>query len=148
MAVDNVEKFIGKKVVLTLNLKEPNADGQTAEEHEGTVEAAHGGMAMFKYKGKTSATLLELADIEAIDYAPERAKKLARKTLKVVEFGQARNHLLERHGYTLTQVNGLTEQEADDQHLAIDHEASDLGHVHGDKPKPQAAAASDEESAA
>jgi hypothetical protein len=136
-AVD-LKQFTDKKVTLTRNLDKPNDKGETAEELEGTVMAVAGSGVMFKPKGKTSATIIDLDDIEKIDYLETSSKKLTRKTLKVVTFGQARTHVLERHGLTLGQVNAMSEKDAFDWHAAIDHEAADLGHVHGDKPAPEA----------
>ncbi|HEY6021857.1 MAG TPA: hypothetical protein VIY48_18930 [Candidatus Paceibacterota bacterium] len=139
------EKYVDKKVVLTHNLSEPNADGNLAEEVEGTVMAVSGEMLMLKPKGKTNPILIELANVERIDFAPEKAKNLARKKLKIVQFGNARAHLLERHGYTLTEVNEITENEAFASHEDIDHEAADLGHVHVDKEKDEEKSEADED---
>jgi hypothetical protein len=133
VSVTDLKDFEDQKVVLVRNLAKPNDKGETAEELEGTLVAVAGDAVMFKQKGKATAGLIDISDIERVDHAESGTKKLARKTLKMVKFGQARNHLLERHGYTLTQVNDLSEKEAFELHEAIDHEAQDLGHVHKDK---------------
>jgi hypothetical protein len=128
MATD-FKQYENKKVKLVRN--EP---GKTeAEEIEGTVLAAQPEMLMVKPKGKTQATLIPTGEIAEIDFASESAKAIARKTLKPVEYGQARSHLLERHGFKLARVNKLSEKEAFELHKEIDHEKEDLGHVHGDK---------------
>lgn len=124
------DKFLDKKVVITENLSEANEKGELAEEFEGTVQAVAGDTLMVKPKGKTTPRLVEVSNIESIDFAPEKAKNLTRKKLKPVGFGQARNHLLERHGFTLAQVNDMTEKQAFEHHEKVDHVAADLGHVH------------------
>lgn len=141
-------QYVEKKVVLVYNLDKPNDKGEGTEEQEGTVVAATAEALMFRPKGKTASTIIEVSKIESIDYAEGGSKKLARRTLKLVEFGQARAHLLERHGLTLTEVNGLSEKDAFERHNGIDHEASDLGHVHKAKDEaaaPANASASDED---
>lgn len=132
--MSDFDKFVDKKVTFVRN----EAGKTEAEECEGTVIAVNGGIVMFKPKGKTTPTLVPEGEIENMSLAEDKAKTLARKVLKPVELGQARNHLLERHGFTLKQVNDLTEQQAYDTHLQIDHVAADLGHEHGEKPKPEA----------
>lgn len=138
VSVTDLKEYEDKKVVLVRNLAKPNDKGDTAEELEGTLVAVAGDAVMFKQKGKATAGLIDIGDIERVDHADTGSKKLVRKTLKVVKFGQARNHLLERHGYTVTQVNEITEKEAYDLHASIDHEAQDLGHVHKDKADDEA----------
>ena len=139
--MSDYDKFVGKRVVLTRNLKEPNAQGELAVEIEGTLEAANEMGVMFKPKGQIKPEIFDLGEIEEVRYAPEKAKKIKAKKLKPVEFGQAKSHLLERHGLTLTKVNGFTEEQALEYHNAIDHVAADLGHVH---EAPKAPGESDE----
>lgn len=126
----DLAEFVGKKVTLVHNLDKPNESGETAEELEGTLVASAGDAIMFKPKGKTNATLIDIAAIESVTYSQEKAKALTRKALKPVKYGQARAHLLERHAATLADVNAMSEKDAFDKHEAIDHEASDLGHTH------------------
>lgn len=135
MSVENIEQYEGKKIVVVYN------KGDEAVEVEGTAQAANSVGILLKPKGKTTIDIIELAQIESVRYVADKPKSLAAKVLKPVEFGQARNHLLERHGYTLTQINDMDEQAAFDAHNAIDHKASDLGHVHGDKNKTERAEA-------
>ncbi len=135
VATVDLAEFVNKKVTLVRNLSAPNEKGETAEELEGTLVAVAGDALMFKPKGKTNALLIDTADVESVNFAQEKAKTLSRKTLKVVTHGQARTHLLERHAYTLAAINAMSETEAFRTHEGIDHEAADLGHVHGDKGK-------------
>lgn len=133
----DLNDYSGKKVKLVRNLDKPNAKGETAEELEGTVEAVAGDALMFRPKGKTSATIINASEIESIDYAETGVKKLSRRILKAVKHGQARAHLLERHGFTVTQVNEMTEKQALDIHDGIDHEGNDLGHTHKSKDEDE-----------
>ena len=141
-------EFVGKKIVLTRNLDQPNDKGELAEEIEGTLEAANDQGILFKPKGKVKPDIIVTKDIEDIRYAPEKAKNLKAKTLKPITYGQARSHLLERHGMTLSEVNAMTEEQAFKYHQELDHVAAGLGHVHGEKESPAAEAVADEEAAA
>ena len=116
----------------------------TAAEIEGTVQSGNELGLLIKPKGKTKFELILAADIDEVRPVKEDAKPLTRKTLKVVELPQARNHLLERHAFTLAKVNAMSDEEAFKTHESIDHEASDLGHVHGEKGKSDREAAIDE----
>jgi hypothetical protein len=120
------------------------ADG-TLEEVEGTVQTGNALGLLLKPKGKASVEIIEASVIEGIEAAPEKEKKLSVKWLKEVSLGQARQHLLDRHGATLEDVNEMAEQEAFDFHFEIDHEEEDLGHRHGEKPKRDADASADED---
>jgi hypothetical protein len=126
-----LDQYIGKRVVVVRNVNGEN--GPEAVEIEGYVETANAKGVLLKPKGKTQFDLIEADEIEKIDLAPEDTKLKARR-INPVKLGQAKNHLLERHGYTLTQVNDMTEQEAFEFHLSLDHKAEDLGHYHAEKP--------------
>lgn len=140
---DEYAQYQGKKVILVRNEK-----GKTeAEEIEGTVEATNPMGVLIKPKGKSQLTLIEIDEIEQISFVETKPKELVAKVLKPVEFGQARNHLLERHGITLAQVNDLTEVEAFEIHAKLDHADANLGHVHEDKSETPLAAAVETEAA-
>jgi len=132
----DLTEFNDKKVVVI-----KKADDGSATEIEGTVQSGNALGLLIKPKGKTKFELIVADDIEEVRPVREEAKALTRKTLKVVELPQARNHLLERHAYTLAQVNAMSDDEALEAHNGIDHEASDLGHVHGEKGKSDREAA-------
>lgn len=127
MTVKNLSQFANKKVTVVHTV-----EGQEeAVETEGTVSVANEGGVLIKPKGKTQMVLIEAANIEDVRYVEEKPKEIKAKMLKPVEFGQARSHLLERHGFYLEAVNKLSEKEAYEQHEAIDHK--NLGHYHGVK---------------
>lgn len=135
----NLKQFDGKKVVLVRNLDAPAADGSTAEEIEGTVITANPLGVLIKPKGKTQGILVEADKIEGeIRFVETKAKKLTKRWLKDLEYGNARQHLISAHGYKVSEIDKMTEQAAFDFHKTLDH--SDLGHQHGEKP---AAAADD-----
>lgn len=141
--MSDYEKFVGKRAVLVRKLDAPKEDGSTAEELEGTVDSYNELGLLFKPKGKVNLELVETDYIEDLRPITEAPKKLKQKTLKPVPYGQTRNHLLERHAFTLVQVNGMTEDQAVEAHNQIDH--SVLGHVHS-QPEQQEASENDDES--
>lgn len=136
VTAEDIVQFAEKKVVLTY----VNAEGVETST-EGKAEAANALGILLKPKGKTNLELVELASIVGVEHAPEPTKELKAKTLKVVDHGAAKTHLLERHGYTLSEVNGLDEATALEVHTQIDHPAEDLGHVHGPKASAEKAEA-------
>ena len=125
MPVDpsTLEDFDGKQVILTLI-----EDDGSAREVEGKVEAASAAGVAFKEKGKRDVELVEPKSIEEIALAPVKPKNLAQKKLKPVAEQNARQHLLDRHGYDRSVVNGMTDEQAFAEHEDIDH--ADLGHKH------------------
>lgn len=132
MTVD-YSKYQGKKVLLVRN----EAGKTDSEELEGSIEATNALGVVLKPKGKSQLILIEASEIERIDFMDEKPKDLVRKTLKLVEFSQARNHLLERHGYTMKQIGELTEKEAFEFHVTLNHVELDLGHDHSDKKETE-----------
>lgn len=134
MAPTPHDQYVGKKIILTVNLKEANEKGELAEEIEGTLEAANAMGLMVKPKGQVKARIIELSDIEGeLRLAPTKEKALTARKIKPVQLGQAKSHLLERHGFRLQDVNAMSEEEAYNGHAKIDHVADNLGHVHVDK---------------
>lgn len=125
MSVDTstLEGLSGKNVIL-----HQIADDGSVVELEGKVEAASEMGVAFKEKGKRDVVLVEVSQIEEISAAPTKPKTLAQKKLKLIGEGQARQHLLDRHGYERSTVNGLTDEQAFQIHEDIDH--ADLGHRH------------------
>lgn len=129
--------YENKKVRLVRN----EAGVTDAVEIEGTVQSGNALGILIKPKGKTNFELIPAVEIENIEFVDDKPKDLDRKILKVVEFGQARPHLLERHAFSLTAINSMSELDAYDQHNLLDHLADDLGHIHGDKKATERAEA-------
>lgn len=139
VSAEELEQYNGKRVVVTKNLKEPNEKGELAVEIEGTVEAANALGLMVKPKGRVNLELIELADIEAVAFAPEKLTPIKQKVLKLVTHGEARKHLAERHGIDLEWINANSEAAALEYHNSLDH--TNLGHRHEAKDKAPAAEA-------
>lgn len=138
----DLSQYTGKKVIVTQNLAEPDKDGATAIEVEGTVQVGNASGVLIKPKGKATFDLIEAASIEEIRLAPEKDKAFKASKLKLVTVGQARRHLLERHGVTLKWANSVTEEQALEYHNSLNHEELDLGHVHSAKADAAAPAES------
>jgi hypothetical protein len=139
-------KFQNNKVIIQVLLDTPNEKGETLIELEGKAEAANALGVLIKPKGRTQVELIERAKIESIELAPESEKKLTARSILPVEFGKVRQHLLDRHGYTLDQVNALTEEAADEFHKDLTH--TELGHKHEEKKPAEERAEGLEEAAA
>lgn len=137
---DQLAEFSGKKVVVTRNLSEPNEKGETAVEVEGQVQVANEIGILIKPKGKVQFDLIPISEIEEINLAKEGNKPLKASKLQPVKLGQARRHLLERHGVQLKWANEVTEEQAFEYHESLNHKELDLGHFH------EAKAAGDESS--
>jgi|SRR6478736_1929639 len=140
--MSDLKQYENKKVIVTRNL----ADG-TADELEGTVTTASAAGLIVKPKGKTSVVIVGTDEIVEVRYVVDAPKAIKAKELKPITFGQARGHLLDRHGYALADINKMDEAAALEFHDSIDH--APLGHVHvaaSETPVAQAVAA--EESAA
>jgi hypothetical protein len=118
-----LEEYDGKQVILTLI----QGDGSAAE-YEGKIEAASAAGVAFKEKGKRDVELVEPSQIEEISLAPVKPKSLPQKKLKPVTESTARQHLLDRHGWNRSDVNGMTDEQAFADHEDTDHD--DLGHRH------------------
>lgn len=125
----NLADYEGQRVIVTRKLE----DGTLAEV-EGTCQSANELGVLIKPRGKASVEIIEASDIEQVTFAPEKPKKLGPKYVKEITYGNARRHLLDRHSATLTEIAAMSEETALRTHAAIDHEADDLGHRHGDKP--------------
>lgn len=143
MSVDpaTLADFTKKKVILVAK----GTDGQ-AHEFEGTVSGASPAGLAFKQKGKRDVSLVEPDDIEDIRLVPDRPKKMVQKKIDLIKEGNVRQHLVDRHGYTLEEGNELTEEQAIAVHDTIDHKG--LGHRHVAKKKKDEKESSEEQSAA
>lgn len=123
-------QYIGKRVILSI----PDDEGVLTEQ-EVTIQSANASALLVKPKGKTQFEIVDPSDVADVSLAPTATKKLKAKRVNPVELGQARSHLLERHGAKLAEVNELDEDQAFAAHETIDHAAGDLGHFHAPKPE-------------
>jgi hypothetical protein len=134
---NTLASFTGKNVLLTVK------DGDEAKQIPGKVEGGSPVGLAFKEKGKREVKLVEPGDIEEIVEAPIELKKVTQKKVAILEKPeQARQHLADRHGYTRTDLNKLSDADAFKFHNELDH--SDLGHKHVAKEDKKAESADTE----
>lgn len=148
MSDTDLTKYSGQRVVVQVKLDEPNDKGETLIEIEGKAEAANALGILIKPKGRTQVELVEVDKIESVELAPESEKKLSAKSLAILDLGKGRQHLLDRHGLTLEEVNQLNEEQAFDYHGELDHVELGLGHKHEEKKAAEERAEATEAAAA
>lgn len=115
--------YAGKQVVMHL-IQE---DG-SLREVEGKIEDASEVGLAFKEKGKRDISLVLPNEVEEIEAAPIKPKKVVQKKLKPVQAANVRQHLADRHGLLISELNEMTDEDAETYHNSIDH--GDLGHRH------------------
>lgn len=126
----NLEEFVDRKVKVT---KKPQ-DNHDGEVFEGKVEAANNekNVLLLKVKGKASAVLILGFEIATIETVTSSDDDVTQTTLKPVKLNNVRRHLVNAHGWKLSAVNQLIDEEAFVQHTGL-HEgpdAADIGHKH------------------
>lgn len=128
----DLKPYVGKRVTLVHNLDEPNAQGHKAEELDGTITVVSpdNSALVLKPRGSTLTVLVEAKNIEpdSITIVVEKPKELKPRVLGELSIANARQHLLQAHGWTLTEINGTDDEKAWNWHNECDH--SDLGHIH------------------
>lgn len=134
-----LENFQDKQVILIIEGEDQNY------EFEGKVEAASEAALGFKEKGKRDMVIIEPGQIVEISLAPEKIKKITSKKMKPVADGNMRQHLADRHGLKLEEVNRMSEEDAVKYHDKLDHSA--LAHRH-EAPTEKSEEESAEQSAA
>lgn len=124
VTLEQLQPYVDKESILHL----VQEDG-TLKEVTGTIKMATVAGIAFKAKGKPGMELIDSTEkIEEIDYAPVKAKSVTQKKIKPIEFGQARQHLIDRHGVELSWAKDADEKAAFEYHAGLDH--TNLGHVH------------------
>lgn len=127
----DVQEYIGKRVELVLN-----DDGEQVE-LTGTVESANSLGFVFKPFGSPKIALYEVAQIEDIKLAPEKEPELKARRLDPVSLTGVKRHLVDRHGYPLADINGMSAEDALEFHnSSVDHEP--LSHFHAPRPEKKA----------
>ena len=125
-----LEKWNGKRVTVVRNLEQPDSDGNSSVEVEGLVQVGNAMGILLKPKGKATFDLIPIDEIEDVFEKVEESKDIKASKLKPVARDKVKRHLLDRHGYTLAWVNGVTDEQAETHHNEIDHKGKDLGHYH------------------
>lgn len=123
VTLEKLQEFVDKEAILQII-----QDDGTLKQVTATIKAATVAGVALKEKGRPNLELTMVDKIEEIDKAPVKAKAISQKKLKPIEFGQARQHLLDRHGVELKWAKDSDEQTAFDWHAGLDH--SYLGHIH------------------
>jgi hypothetical protein len=121
--LEEVQQYTDKDVLI--HLVQPDS---SLKETTGKIMVATEAGIGFKEKGKASAELLTLSQIEEIAPAPAKVKSVVQKKIKPIEMGQARQHLIDRHGVELSWGKEADEKAAFEYHAGLDH--SNLGHIH------------------
>src|SRR4051812_43510634 len=101
-------QYQDKKVVLTVK---DDKDPEAVKELEGTITTATPVGILFKARGRATADLILPDQIVAVELAPDN-RKVTVKYIKPVQLGQVRTHLADRHGFLLSMLNTITEEEA------------------------------------
>lgn len=110
--------FKGKKVTVTTK----------GEDIDGTVEEASLAGIVLKPKNSSRSLLVESKDIDDIVESGSGPKRLKSKSLPQPVSGKFREHLVDRHGYPLADIQAMAESDAESFHNSLDH--SPLGHFH------------------
>lgn len=131
VAADQMKQYEGQKVTAVI-LPEEGTEGEP-QTLEGKAEVANESGLILKAKGKSGLQLFSLERVESLEFAAEEPKKVTVKTVKVIGYGKVRQHLADRHGYTVTDLEDFSEEEALHTHNNLDHQAESVAHVHGDK---------------
>lgn len=139
------EELTDKKVIVKYNV--PDGDTKVLTELEGTLMAVAPGIGvMVRPKGKQQGELINLEDLaeeNPIEVAAASVRDLKPQALKPVGVDDARKHLVERHGYKISDINQMSPTDAYTFHEQLDH--NDLGHNHtrGEKDEPAEVSADD-----
>lgn len=130
VAAETMDQYQGQKVIARVTPE--NGEGDV-ESLEGKAEVANESGLLLKVKGRSGLQLIALDRVEALEFAPETPKKIATKTVKVIGYGKVRQHLADRHGWTVSDLEEVSEEDALNTHQGLDHKVEGIAHVHGDK---------------
>lgn len=114
----------GYRVTVTWN-KPGEAEPWT---REGKVVAASESGILVKPKGAMLGELIAATEIVSLTVLSEQDAKVARRRLRLMKLSDVRQHLADRHGYSVSALMKNTDASCLAEHEAIDH--SDLAHFH------------------
>jgi hypothetical protein len=120
----DVAQYEEKKVLLTLE----GSDEAVAA----TIVTGSPVKTIYKLKGKSNVVMIDTSTIKAIELAPEADADMKARRLNEVALDNVKRHLVDRHAYSLSQVNAMTPEDAFEFHAELDHD--DLSHYHADPP--------------
>lgn len=111
------------------------------ETKEYKVEEAANGFVVLREKGKSSPALIKEEDIVGfLPPEPKPVPPLKARRQNPVAAEDVKRHLVDNHGYQVSQINAITVEEAVALHDGIDHEGLDLSHFHALSKREQAIA--------
>lgn len=119
--------WIERRVVAIVNVSD------TAVELDGDLKAVHERGIMIRPRGRTSFEMIETIDLESLELYDEKPKRIEPKRMAHVLFGATRQHLADRHGWALDELNSpeFTEARAYDVHEEEHAPGSDpISHFH------------------
>lgn len=129
----DITQFQGKKVILVKKLDEPDSEGNTLVEVEGEAMEANPSVGLFfRPRGKTMGGLVKLDELEDIRLAPITLKPVKVKGLKNMTLDTVRQHLADRHGFSVELLGTTNEEQAAKIHNDLHAATKDLAHNHGD----------------
>lgn len=148
---EELEKYVGARVVLHVSIEGAGPGEPDTEEVEGVLLSGNAAGAFLRKKGSSQGSIYEPHQIVDIGYAPQKLVKLGSKRMDPIEHGKARRHLALYHSVPLAQLNGsgteedpgMDEGAALEFHERIDH--SDLAHHHAPKSASSDAAGSSDD---
>jgi len=107
-----------------------NAADEAERDIEGTINMATDSALLIKEKGSAMLRLIEMTgvDFDTLEFIVDPPTEIKQKTVAPITVSNARNHLLDRHGWKLDAINGTSDEDAYQIHSAIDH--ANLGHTH------------------
>lgn len=126
-AVINLEEYVGKKASFNLTDDEGNV-----ERIEGTIEATSDQFTFYKPKGKSNGLMVDTSKISDPALAPDTVAELKPRRLNPIAITNIKRHLVDRHGYSIADVDVMSPEDAFAFHEGLDH--SPLGHFHADPP--------------
>lgn len=132
MPVDpnTLAQYAGKNVKLVIVGEKAGLSG------EGKVDAAGPFGVAFKAKGKATE-ILEPSEIDSIE-ASAVVKKIVVKSMQPIALDNVRQHLVDRHGYQVKDIESYAPEQALEFHATLEH--AGLAHNHDAKPKGEEAA--------
>lgn len=87
-------------------------------------------LVFFNPRGRGVPVLIEGRDVLGFEATETRLRLVTRRSLREAKAATVRRHLADAHGWTLDQVNGMSDEAALAEHEKIDH--GPLAHDHSD----------------
>lgn len=125
-------QFEKKNVIIV----KASPEGGDAVEVEAELQTANAGGILYREKGKSRLDLIPADEVIEVRLAPQEPAKVRIKKLAILALGKARQHLVTDHGYKVSEISKLSEDEAFAFHGGLDH--TDLGHAHAAKSEKPA----------